>query len=176
VADKVKSVVKGVRDLPVCRECGLRHWSAKAEVCAACRYFELTQYERTQLAPIVEFLRSTAMCAYCGEYATDVEHVVPRSSKLPTYTVPACSECNGFASGHLFPSFEAKAAYIQSKIRKRYQKLIRTPEWDESEIAELGYAMRQEVLAYSRARDWIRRRLDWTLTTALVLLEQAGGG
>jgi hypothetical protein len=72
-----------------------------------------------------------------GEYANEIEHVYPRSTKLPTYVVPACKECNLLASDALFSTFEEKSIYIRNKLRKRYKKILSTPEWTSDEIKEL---------------------------------------
>lgn len=34
------------------------------------------------------------LCVYCGDPATTRDHVVPRSWRYTTYTVPACVDCN----------------------------------------------------------------------------------
>ena len=114
------------------------------------------------MARAIEFLRQNGICAYCGEYGDEVEHVVPRWTGLPTYTLLACRECNGIAGGKLFKSFEARKGYIQAKLRKRYAKILRMPEWDETELKEMGYAMRVQIRAYEDARRIMERRVSWT--------------
>lgn len=156
------AVVSTMARWPSCQACGLPHWSTKKSgVCLACNYFDLVRIEKGSFGDAISFLQSSAMCAYCGDYATDVEHVVPRHTRLPTYTLPSCRECNGLAGGILFRSFRDKSAYIKSKILKRYGFVLKTPEWDREELREMGYAMRKQIEAYEAARKSIRRRIDW---------------
>lgn len=161
--------------LPICQDCGRPHWTVarggEQRVCSSCRYFASVRNDRRTLSGAIEFLRSRSLCAYCGEAATDVEHVVPRSSKLPTYTVPACKECNGIAGAIVFPSFLAKLNFIQKRIRVRYAKVLKVPEWTDDEIEEMGYAMQQQIIGFQRVRNWVLRRIDWDIASVVVAAE-----
>jgi hypothetical protein len=114
------------------------------------------------MSEAIEFLRDKGLCAYCGEYGSEKEHVVPRCTGLPTYTLLACRECNQIASGQLFGSFDQKAAYIRGVLRGMYRKVLRKPEeWTRDEIEELGYGMRAKMNALMAARDVMLRRVSW---------------
>lgn len=146
-----------------CSSCGVQHFSVtKVEgECLVCRYFELCRGERLRMADAIEFLRDKGLCAYCGEYGDEVEHVVPRCAGLPTYTLPACRECNGIALGRLFKSFEDKATFIRGGLSAKYQHVLQKPEWTDDEIDELGKNMRAKIRALMVAREVMLRRISW---------------
>lgn len=116
----------------------------------------------------------TTPCYYCGMPAGDIEHAVPRAS-LPdlqvlgistdegsrTWTVASCRECNVLAGATLFPTLAQRKAYIKSRIRKRYRKIINCPRWTDSELAQLGYSLRTAVLETQAKRDEVIARLKW---------------
>lgn len=131
----------------------------------------MVRVEKRQLMEVVDFLREKGLCAYCGEYGSEVEHVVPRVSKLPTYTVLACRECNGTAGDRLFASFPEKQSFILAQYKKRYARVLRLPEWTEDEIDEMGYALRKQIEAYQTVKASIERRLEWSLAHAFYLAE-----
>lgn len=169
---EARRIVKTITSLPVCKSCGLSHWTSKTSgACLACQYFELVQVEKKQLADVIEFLRAKGLCIYCGEYGDEIEHVVPKCTRLPTYTVLACKECNGIASVRLFPSFAEKQAYIITKLKKKYQKIITTPEWTEDELVEMGPGLQGHIRMFSEAAKSLRRRVDWSLWHTYYLYE-----
>lgn len=64
-------------------------------------------------------------CFYCGEYATEVDHVVPYSylaNNSASNLVPACWICNRIAGNKNFDSLSDKKEYI---LRQRA-----TPKWE----------------------------------------------
>ena len=99
-------------------------------------------------------------CVYCGEKATELDHVMPLDvgSKLATTAeetidalgqglslVPSCSECNRIAGAEPFDLIRDKREYVQNKIRKKYAKYLNQVHWEDWEIDELGPNMKQEV-------------------------------
>tara|TARA_R110002020_G_scaffold461740_1_gene680768 strand:- start:2585 stop:3022 length:438 start_codon:yes stop_codon:yes gene_type:complete len=99
-------------------------------------------------------------CVYCGEKATELDHVMPLDvvSKLDTTDeetidalgqglslVPSCSECNRMAGAEPFDLIRDKREYVQNKIRKKYAKYLNQVHWEDWEIDELGPNMKQEV-------------------------------
>jgi hypothetical protein len=107
-------------------------------------------------------------CAYCGEYATVKEHLVPfsflraRTSKgsfndnFWTWILPSCEECNQIASKQVFPTALAKRNYIQERLSGRYANDLSGEEWPEGEVEELGPNLRQHVRA-CQARAYVTR-------------------
>ena len=93
-------------------------------------------------------------CAYCGDSATDREHVTPRAylntirsvdPLVSTEIVHACGDCNRLAGAKVFPDFDAKRAYIRERLRRRHAELLRSPAWTDDELAELGYGLRIHI-------------------------------
>jgi hypothetical protein len=118
------------------------------------------------------------VCAYCGDVASTVDHVFPLSqaaalSSVLTPTelraklrgglslVPACGDCNSRAGAKPFYTVASKRAYIQSKLRIKYRKLLDSPEWSEAELSELGFALRQSVMNDLQFKKRIRARIAW---------------
>ncbi len=110
-------------------------------------------------------------CFYCGEPAQGRDHFVPRSfqqriedfgwAKKGNVLVPACTECNSTANDKVFKTLTAKRAFIHSRYRVRYAKLLDAPHWTQEEIDELGKSLRSHVERSQYARDLLRQRLRW---------------
>lgn len=70
-------------------------------------------------------------CVYCGDPASEIDHILPRSYALDNSDgnlVASCRWCNLIASNKVFDNFEAKKIYILSE-RKKLKWRTRTPEW-----------------------------------------------
>lgn len=140
-----------------CVDCGL---TTRTYRCGVCTLREAWRRDVRSLAGTIEYLRDRCMCAYCGESATDREHVVPRSLG-GTYTVPACGECNLLAGTGLDASLAARRRRIRQAFERRYRRVLRCPEWDREELAEMGCGMRQAIEAQEAARQILCQRLDF---------------
>jgi len=114
------------------------------------------------------------ICAYCGGYATDEEHVTPRAwieraqeladmginIKVPEEKiVMACRECNLIASARIFETFTEKKNYIRWKLSLKYKKYIDSPQWDDDELEELRGEMRRKTTIYNEALKAVQARL-----------------
>lgn len=65
------------------------------------------------------------ICVYCGDQATTVDHLVPRSYKIDNSDdnlVACCGLCNCLAGNKLFSSFQEKKAFI---LKRRQDRRIR---------------------------------------------------
>lgn len=146
---------------PQCKVCQLPTRTLHAGVCVQCHFVEIVRTERRDYGQVIDSLREHGLCAYCGEYASDIEHVIARRTRLPTMTVPACRECNSIAGGEWFTSMHEKTEYIHRGIRDKYAKVLASPEWDDEEIREMGRAMRDMIKAWRVARLVTLQRLAW---------------
>lgn len=146
-----------------CSQCGLVHPSVTkgSIVCVHCLYLDVVRYEKQQLADRIEWLRDRGICFYCGEFSSEREHVVPRRSGLPTYTVRACGECNSLAGGELFTSILDKLQYVKERRTKKYSAVLRMPEWTPDELKDLGYAIKVRVESSEQARQLVKSQLAW---------------
>lgn len=110
------------------------------------------------------------ICMYCGDPATDREHVVPKSIVGEnTDKVWSCSECNSIASDSLFETIEEKGEYIRAKLKHKYKKILEAAEWSDDEIEEMGYGMQKRIRSARTAKQWVKKRLQWD-TDPLFLL------
>jgi hypothetical protein len=69
--------------------------------------------------------RDAHMCAYCGDTATEVDHIIPWNyihDDSLSNLVAACSACNQIASDKVFDGLYEKTAYIKAKRSGRKWK------------------------------------------------------
>lgn len=99
-------------------------------------------------------------CYYCGLPASCVDHVIPRavlkslsdvSETLGrtvsgrTLTVPSCRECNQLLGDSFQETLAERKNVLKTKLRKRYEKLLVMPHWEEEELSELGHTLQIAV-------------------------------
>lgn len=112
-------------------------------------------------------------CFYCGEPATDLDHVIPQCMlrvKRRTkgryqgdLVVPACRECNGLLGAALLPTLEDRFYYARVKLADRYRKVIAMPDWEQDELDDLGPGMKADVIRAVNAKKKIEARLGWPI-------------
>ena len=68
-------------------------------------------------------------CVYCGLSADTEDHFPPQSLTHLGVLLPACRECNSMAGTEWCFDFELRCAYVKDKLRKKYQKVLQTPDW-----------------------------------------------
>lgn len=120
-----------------------------------------------------------ARCYYCGEPAGTTDHVVPQAmlSILRTLgdqavddvlvrfgrrlTVPACLECNVVLSNSYQDTLAKRKAELKRRLKRRYQVILRTPDWSDRELSQLGDRLQQAVIGAIVKRDVILRRLRY---------------
>jgi Zn-finger protein len=113
-------------------------------------------------ASIVKLSELPRICFYCGEPASDREHVYPKSVFGERgFKVWSCGECNTIASNKVFETIDDKGEYIRRGLAKKYKKLYSFPDWDEDELSEISGSLRKKIIAWMEAKSWIRKRLNW---------------
>jgi hypothetical protein len=127
--------------------------------CSSCLVAAVIATDASPMRTLLSLLADRHICAYCGEAATDVEHVIAKMWSLPTWTVRACSECNRLAGKKLFVTFADKRAFIRQRLARRYWKALHQAEWTADEIEEMGYNLRGQIRARSHMGEWVRARL-----------------
>lgn len=102
-------------------------------------------------------------CFYCGDLATERDHVAPRpfnssirGSNTHDETVPCCSSCN-VLKGTLVRENLSEVVYEMAGRLARKANLNRTYiEWSDEELDEISYSLgtfiRSHQLRYSRAQ------------------------
>jgi|CXWL01.1.fsa_nt_gi hypothetical protein len=155
----------------VCSECGLKGSQLKSfrqELwCVRCIVADIVRRDKLSLGAAVTLAREWGMCTYCGEASAEVEHVIPKHLDLPTWTVPACVECNSLAGGTFFGSFFDKRDGIRELLRKKYAQVLKHPAWHEGDVASMGPTMQKAIRAYTAARRVIDERLCWNIEYSL---------
>lgn len=98
-------------------------------------------------------------CFYCGELASDRDHVFPHSASSMgdrrfegKEIVWACSDCNTRLGNHAAFWLDTRIAYLLRKIRKKYKLDKPALDWDEDELAELSYTLRSGIAGRQRQR------------------------
>ena len=114
-------------------------------------------------------------CYYCGLWADTIDHTIPRAllryqldpvalkeiTGIQRTTVPACLECNMLLGSQVFPTLAERKDWLKARLRRRYHKLLRMPDWSEDELLELGPSLQRHVRAALRQRDLVRKRIAW---------------
>ena len=112
------------------------------------------------------------ICFYCGLPAGTVDHVPPlnRVTELKVsqhevryLKVPSCSECNLLATDELHDDIFIRQEFVKNKIKNKYKKYLRYPDWDDDEIDALGYRLKQSVMALMELKYLIVYRLQYGL-------------
>ena len=115
------------------------------------------------------------ICSYCGEYAETYDHVIPISYKHVSRrlevgnreAIPCCRECNSLLGNVFLHTVSYRAEYLIKKYKRRYSKIIKTPNWDMDELEDMGEGMRKSILARMDMRDILIERLTHLKLTHL---------
>jgi hypothetical protein len=110
-------------------------------------------------------------CVYCGEIASCQDHFPPISVTRIGLLLPACHECNGLAGTDWSSDFWERCELVKNKLRGRYARWLNTPDWDDEEIAELGYNLRTNVTAWQEQKKIARTRIAWNAEPYLASID-----
>lgn len=136
-------------------------------ICPRCAWSAYSKAFIRTNKEMIEWFKDHSICFYCGELADEVEHVMPRHTKIRTFTVPSCGECNRFASGAVFMSVHDKMQYIRDRRAKKYRKLLTMPEWTEDELDDLTGNLKRHVRAVAAASEIVKSQLSWDVSEVL---------
>ena len=114
------------------------------------------------------------ICYYCGSSNPDtLDHTIPvsyyssepvrrkRSSYIdPVPVVDACGECNRTLHNKLIMDVRGRASYLKEKYLKKYGRLLKSPDWDEEDLEDLGWSLRSTVENDSQLKENIQNRLS----------------
>lgn len=116
-------------------------------------------------------------CFYCGETATEKDHIIPVSyyyvgkrkgrNFMGQYNsknlVDCCKQCNVIAGNKIFDDKEQKKNYIQQILTQKYKKIINMPHWSEKQIKEMGKNLAKEIKICQLAKMWILNRINYPI-------------
>ncbi len=117
---------------------------------------------------LYELCGEPGVCAYCGDVATQIDHTVPVSflNQKPEIgrmfnlmKVHSCTECNCMASDFLQQTFFERRLFISGGFIRKHKKQLRTANWSDDEIAEMGVGMRSYIAAATEYNKILKRRL-----------------
>lgn len=101
------------------------------------------------------------VCIYCGRSGYTKDHLFPRrwsgdTRRAYVVTVPACGTCNNVLGDVLTWSITERRAICHYRLRRRYRSVLRTIEFGESDLDEMGPNLRtfvEESIEKKRAVD-----------------------
>ena len=111
-------------------------------------------------------------CIYCGELATTDEHFPPSTLTPIGLILPACLECNCLASTHFATDFDERCQFVKERLRTKYSRILKTPDWDQDEIDNLGYSIKTTVKKWQSLRDSLKPRLAWNHNAYLACIDR----
>jgi hypothetical protein len=110
-------------------------------------------------------------CVYCGEPASQEDHFPPYSVTLRGLLLPVCSECNVIAGTAHPYNFELRAEFVKDKLRKKYNKLLESLDWENSEIKELGRNLKGKISSWEKRKKIERGRIAWNAVFYLASID-----
>ncbi|MFW1504032.1 hypothetical protein ACEWBU_24585, partial [Vibrio parahaemolyticus] len=75
--------------------------------------------------------------------------------------VPSCSNCNSLASDEPHTNIYERQAYVKDKIKAKFGKYLKQPDWEDDEIAELDYRLKQSVISALEMKYLVIYRLEY---------------
>ena len=109
----------------------------------------------------------TEDCVYCGEPATDKDHLLPRnwsgdSDRARVPIVPSCAECNRiFLNDTYEPDVIARRKICQEKIKVKYKASLKKILYVEEDLKQFGPQLRASIRQQIARGEQTRRRLAW---------------
>jgi ribosomal protein L37AE/L43A len=121
---------------------------------------------------------SQNICYYCGQPADSIDHVIPQAMlrqlvcledgeitkailRKRALKVWACRECNSLLSSSYQDSLVERKQFLKEKLKKKYKRIIALPKWDEDDLNEMGYVLRQYIENAARLKEFIVQRIAW---------------
>jgi len=114
-------------------------------------------------------------CVYCGSDAQVRDHVIPVSflGSIRSYDnsqywiVDSCEICNSLAGNKIFLNIPNKAKFIKKRYLSKFKKVLRTPEWSEEEMGEMGemgYKLKKMIFSSMVAKRVILTKINYLST------------
>jgi hypothetical protein len=110
-------------------------------------------------------------CIYCGDWATTEDHFPPHCVTNLGMLFPACLECNLIAGSNYASDFDERCNYVKDGLRRKYARVLGTPDWHKDEIGELGRTLKTSVLRHGALKASLKPRLAWNYKTYLACID-----
>lgn len=112
-------------------------------------------------------------CYYCADMADSYDHVpsldttysfgadrlLRRGVKL--WKVKSCRQCNNILSNRLILYVDHRARFLYEYYKKKYERRLIDPNWEEDELDELDYTLRSYIEDNETVKLWMERRLQF---------------
>ena len=122
--------------------------------------------------------KNNDICYYCGAHADVIDHVIPKCilrsigavDDTEIYNrllgkrmllVPACRECNNLLGATYQSTVKARKKFLKQKLKIRYKKLLKMPDWNIWELNHLNDNLRSYIISSLEQRTLIKERLRW---------------
>jgi hypothetical protein len=114
------------------------------------------------------------ICAYCGEFATTLDHVLPVSAAVKLLdmicadrsryrhclmVVPCCSDCNTRLTNRFFTNITDKRQCLARLLWKKHYRLLGAYDWDQEELDEMGRMLHDYIESRDSKRKVIEDRI-----------------
>jgi 5-methylcytosine-specific restriction endonuclease McrA len=124
-------------------------------------------------------LPSAIPCTYCGLPADTEDHIVPMSllarieglstdvraeilAELPMLIrVYACRQCNSVLGNRVYRGIVDRRDAVKDYLRRKHKRLLKSPDWTDEEIDQLGYTLRDHVKNRMELKKVVKARLSW---------------
>lgn len=122
------------------------------------------------------------LCFYCGEMASERDHVIPHSLTSHTIrlwsgcdTVQCCRECNSLLGNKIFGRMAERVAELAKLFHKKHKLGTGFIEWSDDELNELGYSLKSYIAGKQKVywANW--KRLNHMRIRAAQLIELREG-
>ena len=105
----------------------------------------------------ISFIENIRLFIDISDTDEDIKHKIFKNQVL----IPACQECNSLANDAVFNTPNQKKEYIKAKLRKRYDRILQLPHWENEEIKELGYILQTHIESGQNLKEFIKHRIAW---------------
>jgi len=108
------------------------------------------------------------LCTYCGDPATQLDHVIPvafqtclikpkRRSTAFGPVAHCCASCNSILASRVFDTFHDRCREVSHKLNERTKAV----EWSKEEMEKLDGSLKGYIEREQARRLWMRYRTDW---------------
>lgn len=135
-------------------------------VTTKCHTDECTRIDHLVVHSPVKIYYPSGVCIYCGRHAGTKDHLLPRpwsgdTARQFVATVPACGTCNSLLGATITVSITERRLIAHRRIRKKFAKVLRTPDYTPEQIDEFEGSLREFVLDAMDKKAEVLRMLAW---------------
>lgn len=107
-------------------------------------------------------------CTYCGEAASDKDHVIPRASEADhkknhfnkKNTVPSCRECNLTLSSRYILTISDRSKFLIEAYTNKFKSLLAMPHHSDEDIKELEGSLKKSIKGQMKKKKIILERMS----------------